>query len=375
MEQQNCSGEEVPHSEPGLSKAKDILPEAQENGVAQRVPEDRSACECDKQQTEEARSQLDTQGAVGVVGFKTRKCALKRETGNYSETESSSSPVEHHQMEATTAETKSCESTIESNCVSTEPRMSEIQRTDDVTRADSDHRGSQSTSAHSYKNVHMTELTQHNGNTPEVAEHGAEDGDEGSGQNGDENCENAINSNDSNAELLSQENDDGHDEDGGTGAEHSDVGGEGEEAEAGDEGEEAEADVADGQHSLSGPDRRRQIVRHQRRQEAGALPQRQSRRIFLPESLLAQWREIGAQWGLHDDNDIAHVLLRHYEDTVAGRPPRPPPRPRCQGCGEVLVPMPCDACGPNRHSYRLTNDRDHGSSGSGRNGFCGRCRD
>ena len=99
VEQQNCSGEEVPHSEPGLSKAKDILPEAQENGVAQRVPEDRSACECDEQQTEEVRSQLDTQGAVGVVGFKTRKCALNRETGNNSETESSPSPVEHHQME------------------------------------------------------------------------------------------------------------------------------------------------------------------------------------------------------------------------------------------------------------------------------------
>ncbi|XP_070206882.1 uncharacterized protein [Littorina saxatilis] len=136
----------------------------------------------------------------------------------------------------------------------------------------------------------------------------------------------------------------------------------------------AESAIAEGQHSLSGPERRRHTGRRLRRQDADPVDT-QSRRITLPDSLRAQWREIGVQWGLQDDNEIARVLLRHYEDRLAGRPPRPPPRPRCRGCGEALVPAPCDNCGPNHHSIRLSHNRDNTNSGGGRGGFCGRCRD
>ena len=354
VKQLNCTREEVLCCEP----ATETLPEALENETTHTVPKNRRDCACDRQQTEANYTQLDTEGAIDVAGFQTRN---HKETGSHSESESSSLQAEHC-IEATTSETKCSELTVESNSANTEPNTAEIQSTNDVDRRDSDHHGGESISARSCEHFGEVELLQQEENT--------KDGDECGVQNGNEDGENARNCGDHDAEseLLNGENGDGHEENSETGTENS---------EASDEDEEAEASdvVAGEQHTLSGPHRRHRTARHQRRREAGALPQLQSRRISLPQSLLAQWREIGAQWGLQDDNDIAQVLLRHYEDTVAGRPPRPPPRPRCQGCGEVLVPLPCDACGPNQHSFRLSHDRDHGGSGNGRNGFCGRCRD
>ena len=131
-----------------------------------------------------------------------------------------------------------------------------------------------------------------------------------------------------------------------------------------------DANIAEAQHDLAGPDRR------QRRQHANAVilgRGSHQRRIALPPALVADWREIGNQWGLQDDNDIARLLIRHYEDVVEGRPPRPPPRPRCRECGEVLVALACDACGPSHHASRV--DWDQRGSGGGKGGFCGRCRD
>lgn len=122
---------------------------------------------------------------------------------------------------------------------------------------------------------------------------------------------------------------------------------------------------------LAGPDRIRRRQVRERRQVG-------QRTISVAGAVLDRWRQIGAQWGLSNDNDIARVLLQHYEDVQAGRPPRPPPAPRCLGCGQRLVPRPCDACGPNEHSNRLSHDRGDGGVGgsaSGADRYCGRCRD
>lgn len=140
------------------------------------------------------------------------------------------------------------------------------------------------------------------------------------------------------------------------------------------------------QHNLTGPVRRRQETRQQRRDAVN--PAATDMRIAIPPALAVQWREIGFQWGLENDNDIARVLLQHYEDMRAGRPPRPPPQPRCRGCGERMRPAPCTQCGPNQHHVRFDKDEHKGggsgsSSGGfegggfsgGKSGFCGRCRD
>lgn len=112
------------------------------------------------------------------------------------------------------------------------------------------------------------------------------------------------------------------------------------------------------------PIRRRHSVRQQRRQEA-------KQRIALPASILAQWQRIGAEWGLHSNNEIAHFLMQRYEDSVAGRPLRPSPPRRCAGCGGPLILLPCDSCGSHQHSNRVA--RDHRDQDGEM--FCGRCRD
>lgn len=372
--------DETAHGEPELPAAGDVPPEAAKNGARQRAPADSSGC--GEQQTVGlgARSQLNTQGADDV-GSKTHNGTLHdRDTSNHSEVKHLSH-AETDQTEATCSKTESFVQTVEqklveANCVKMEQSSLGTERSSNVHRNNS----GELSSVLSGEHVHETGLTHQKDKT----EDGAEDSDESSvlQNSSDHNSELQIhpedsdessveNSSDHNDELQIHQNgqsDDGPAEDSGT--ERSDTNDGNGEA-------DADANVADGPHALSGPDRRRQTARHQRRREAGGVaPQQQSRRISLPQDLMAQWRAIGAQWGLQDDDDIAQVLLRNYEDAVAGRPPRPPPRPRCQGCGEVLVPMPCNACGPNQHSQRLSHDRGHGGSrNDGRNGFCGRCRD
>ncbi|XP_076452030.1 uncharacterized protein LOC143287701 [Babylonia areolata] len=139
----------------------------------------------------------------------------------------------------------------------------------------------------------------------------------------------------------------------------------------------AESVIGDDQHSLSGPHRRHQRARRQRQQAASpAAPP--PHRLCLPPPVLAQWRAVGRQWGVDNDDDIARILMRNYEDVIAGRPPRPPPRPHCRECGEVLVPLPCGVCGPHQHSARLHHPHDDPGRGGftgGKGSSCGRCRD
>lgn len=95
------------------------------------------------------------------------------------------------------------------------------------------------------------------------------------------------------------------------------------------------------------------------------------RQIVIAPQALEIWRRIGADWGLKSDNDIAHLLLQRYEDSIAGLPLHPPPPPRCAGCGEPLLPLPCNICGPNRYAHRISRDQN---SKSDQDTYCGRCR-
>ncbi|KAL8622727.1 hypothetical protein ACOMHN_009361 [Nucella lapillus] len=126
---------------------------------------------------------------------------------------------------------------------------------------------------------------------------------------------------------------------------------------------DASPDPAPDLRPQSGPHRRPQTARPQRRPTP-------LRRLNLPPAVLAQWRAVGRQWGAENDDDIARVLMRHYEDVVAGRPPRPPPHGLCPDCGEAVRPVPCPGCGPHQHSFRLGHHSGGGHSSGGKGSSC-----